>query len=318
MHHEPRKILIAVDGSEQSLACVNYAAGMLAGTKSQITLFSVLNTVPEAYWDLEQYPGYSHRVQSLHAWAVAQKRGIELFMDNARALIMKHRFHSDSVIVKVCDRKVGIARDIAFEAGQGYDALVVGRTGVSRIKDLILGSVANKLLTRSMEVPLWLIGGNPKPGRVILAVDRSDNAMKATEYAGKMLAGTPNRIMALSVLRGVQTFIRGPEGMVMPSLDEEGIAKAVNELKTAELTPVFDQVKGILEKEGMDLKQVSTRIITDSLSRAESIVSEARSGGFETMVVGRRGLSRVQEFFMGRVGHKVVQMAHSEAVWVIP
>lgn len=318
MHHEPKKILIAVDGSEQSLSCVRYVAAFLAGTDSKVTLYSVLNTVPEAYWDLEQYPGYGHRVHSLHAWAVAQKRGIELFMDNARALVLKQGFPSEAVTVTIADRKVGIARDIAYEASQGYDALVMGRTGVSRIKDLFLGSIANKLLTRSMETPLWLIGGAPKPGKVVLAVDRSENAMKAAAYAGRMLAGTDSKVLALSVLRGIQTFIRGPEGMVMPGVEETGISEAVNELKNAELKPTFTEVRRVLEGAGIPSAKITTRVVTDSLSRAESILTTARAEGYESIVVGRRGLSRVQEFFMGRVGHKVVQMAHSEAVWIIP
>jgi len=33
--------------------------------------------------------------------------------------------------------------------------------------------------------------------------------------------------------------------------------------------------------------------------------------------VGRRGLSRIQEFYMGRVGNKVMQMAREMAIWVV-
>jgi len=34
-------------------------------------------------------------------------------------------------------------------------------------------------------------------------------------------------------------------------------------------------------------------------------------------VVGRRGLSKIQEFFMGRVSSKVVQLAGAQTVWVV-
>lgn len=318
MHKEPKKILIAVDGSEQSLACVRYAAETLAGTRAKLDIFSVLNTVPEAYWDLERYPGYNHRVHSLHAWAVTRRLAMESFMKRAMNLVVKNGFPRDDVNVVLADRKVGIARDIAFEAGRGYDALVLGRTGASRIKDLVLGSVANKLLSRDLEIPLWLVGGDPAPGRVLLAVDRSENALAAARHAGRILAGTQAKVLAVSVLRGIQTFIRGPEGMIMPSLEEEGIAEAVQELKNEELAPLFISVKRALAEEGLAAEQVCTRIVSDSASRAQSILETARAEGYGTIVVGRRGLSRVAEFFMGRVGHKVVQMARTEAVWIVP
>ena len=52
-------------------------------------------------------------------------------------------------------------------------------------------------------------------------------------------------------------------------------------------------------------------------SRSEAIVKEAADGGFGTIVVGRRGLSKVEAFFMGRVGHEVVYGGKMFSVWVV-
>ena len=46
-------------------------------------------------------------------------------------------------------------------------------------------------------------------------------------------------------------------------------------------------------------------------------VTLARMEGFKTIVIGRRGLSRLQQFFMGRVSKKVVYLARGLAVWVV-
>ena len=43
----------------------------------------------------------------------------------------------------------------------------------------------------------------------------------------------------------------------------------------------------------------------------------ALPGGYGTIVVGRRGLSTVEEFDMGRVSNKLVQAAKDRAVWVV-
>jgi hypothetical protein len=47
-------------------------------------------------------------------------------------------------------------------------------------------------------------------------------------------------------------------------------------------------------------------------------MEEATKGGYGTIVVGRRGVSKVYEFLMGRVSNKVIQMAKDQAVWVVP
>ena len=71
------------------------------------------------------------------------------------------------------------------------------------------------------------------------------------------------------------------------------------------------------KKAGLELDKVTTKIVTGATSRAKAIVEEAKDGGYGTIVVGRRGLSRVAEFFMGRVSNKVMQLAKEMAVWVV-
>jgi nucleotide-binding universal stress UspA family protein len=36
-----------------------------------------------------------------------------------------------------------------------------------------------------------------------------------------------------------------------------------------------------------------------------------------TIIMGRRGLSRTQDFFMGRVTNKVVYLAREKSVWIV-
>ena len=64
-------------------------------------------------------------------------------------------------------------------------------------------------------------------------------------------------------------------------------------------------------------ERISTKIITGVLSRAAAIVKEARQENYDTIVLGRRGLTQVQTFFIGRVTNKVIHMARERTVWVV-
>jgi nucleotide-binding universal stress UspA family protein len=63
--------------------------------------------------------------------------------------------------------------------------------------------------------------------------------------------------------------------------------------------------------------QINIRTVTGAHSRAAVIITEALKGGYGTIVVGRRGLTNVEEFIMGRVSNKVIHMAREMAVWVV-
>jgi nucleotide-binding universal stress UspA family protein len=94
---------------------------------------------------------------------------------------------------------------------------------------------------------------------------------------------------------------------------------ASEELQNAEkaATTLLEEASGRLERAGLNRDRITTKIHSGAASRAEAIVEEARKGGYGTIVVGRRGLSRVEEFFMGRVSKKVLQLAKWTAVWVV-
>ena len=63
-----------------------------------------------------------------------------------------------------------------------------------------------------------------------------------------------------------------------------------------EIQAVFDRAKRCLTNAGFRENQITTKIIADAQSRAEAIIQEAREQDYGTIVIGRRGLSKVQEF----------------------
>jgi nucleotide-binding universal stress UspA family protein len=80
---------------------------------------------------------------------------------------------------------------------------------------------------------------------------------------------------------------------------------------------VFAEASTRLEKAGLSRGQITTRLAKGVRSRAGAIIEEALKGGYGTIVVGRRGISYVEEFSMGRVSNKIIHLAKELAVWVV-
>jgi nucleotide-binding universal stress UspA family protein len=291
------KMLVALDGSAGAYEAVKYICGIPALQALDIRLFSVFTRIPERYWDLTMQPLLGDRMRDIRAWEVQNEKAIEGHLAKAKQRLVHEGFSEDRVKICVKEKQVGVARDILRETSEGYMAVVVGRRGMSKLKDLVMGSIASKLLEKVSFKPLIIVGRNPKAGKVLLAFDGSENGMRMVDFVGQTLGKSGLESLLLHVVRSSDRgYIQEAEAM---------------------MSQAFGQATSRLIQSGFPEGQLKIRIITGARSRAETIVKTAREEGYGTVVVGRRGLSRVTEFFMGRVSNKVVQLAKGQAVWVV-
>ena len=295
MGSDRKKILVGVDGSDRSYETVRYVSKIPLFQKMEVVLFHVFHEIPEAYWDLEKEFGW--RIKDVRAWETERQKKIQAFMEKARQLLVDAGFPRDAVKFKLHEMEKGITRDILKEAKRGYRAIAVGRRGMSKVKGLILGSVTTKLIEKVSFAPLHLIGKESSPEKVLVALDGSANSMRGVDYVGACLGGSDFKVNLIHIIRG----------------DEKQYIEQAKKIITA----TFDDAKNRLGKSGLKSGQVTSKIITGEESRAEAIVREAREGGYGTIVAGRRGISKVEEFSIGRVSNKVVYLAKGLAVWIV-
>jgi len=314
------RILVAVDGSDQALEAVRYVGLNVPAERLEVVIFHVMTKIPESFWDLEKEPAFHYRIANIGAWEAQQEAMIQAFMSKARAVLQECGVPDGAVTTRIEVRKEGIARDILTESLQGYRAVVVGRMGISQLKDLVMGSVAGKLIGKLVHVPIWVVSGDRHAPKLLLAVDTSEEAMRTVEHVGLVAGGgSPLHITLFHAIRGLNVFLQGFGDSYMLSHDKDWIARVDKELEHAEgeIREVFSRAKERLVGAGVPPERISEKVVKGVASRAGAIVDEAESGGHDTIAVGRRGLSRIQEFFMGRVSSKVLQLARTKTVWVV-
>jgi nucleotide-binding universal stress UspA family protein len=307
-----RKLLVAIDGSDQALDAVRYIKNMLGPEGVQVVLYHALRQIDQAFYDMGINPMGRTRMADIAAWEREQRRGIEESMVHGRKILEEAGFDGKAIRVEMHPAKVDIARDILLEAQSGYSAVVMGRWGVSRLKDIVVGSTALKLIQKSQEVPVWMVGGKPKPGKLLLAYDGSEGADKAVSHVAQMAVGGSFDITLMTVLKGFGGS-QGVHEAIFGGVGEKGLMAEVDQ----ELRAKLDSAKNRMVAAGVPAGRIQTDLQTGAVSRSGAIYDTAKHRGFGTIVVGRRGLSRIQEFYMGRVGNKVMQMAREMAIWVV-
>ncbi|MBU2548316.1 MAG: universal stress protein [Proteobacteria bacterium] len=307
------KILLALDGSEHSLAMVRYAADVISPGNLEVVLFNAFNRIPATYWDIEANPLSRGALDRFGAWEAAEKSRMTGFMEKVRQVFVAAGVSEANVQIVIQDVIHGVARDIAAESWRGYDAVMIGRRGTSRIRGLLMGGVASKLMSKMTNLPLGLVVGKVKNRGALIAFDGSAGSDRAVDFYARLMRGADQELTLLHVVRGVDmpNLQQFPDG----TLSEPADVWIQDHLRSVK--PRLEQARDRLIASGFDPGKIGIHTITGVRSRAETIVEQAQQGDCGTIVVGRRGISEVFEHAMGRVSDKVVHLTRKQNVWVV-
>ena len=157
---------------------------------------------------------------------------------------------------------------------------------------------------------------------VLIAVDGSRNSRRAVEYAGRVFAPNPEaRLVLFQILPAISRM----------NLDKEEI-KTIDSRKAErpdlaglywraedeeEMNKFFGEARDLLVKAGVQPDQIKSKFGVKKAEIADGILEEAELGNYDTLILGRRGVSRVREVLSGSVSTKVVREARGCAVVVV-
>lgn len=145
--------------------------------------------------------------------------------------------------------------------------------------------------------------------KILIAVDESENARRAVDYVAHMLGGVAG--FSVTLLH----VIPDPEEDYFPSpQDRQHWLKNYTE----RIEDVLEGYRRSLLQAGFDESAVDVRSnLRYCPSMAECILNERSVLDHGTIVVGRQGLSRSEEFLFGSVSSKIVNHAKNCTVWVV-
>ncbi len=315
MEHMEKKLLLAMDGSNNSLTALGYVDRLfLTCPETILVLFHVLPPIPPIYREESSLDPIVQKY--LLQWKKKQQAAIEGVLKKSKERLVKSGWPESQIHIRSREKRIGIARDILFEAENGiYDAVVIGRRGLSKVAELFLGSVSNKVIQGAKELPVWVVGkkiGNN--AKIVVAVDGSENSKRAVDHLSFILGSCKIEGMEVLLLNVRPGFIRLSGPRVIPSLSAFPASGANYEKK---MMPFLDQCEELLLEAGIAPDNIKKKIVLKGADIGKVILSEAQKGDYETIVMGRGGISMAQEFFMGSISHNILQQAGDKAVWIV-
>ena len=144
---------------------------------------------------------------------------------------------------------------------------------------------------------------------ILIAVDDSDNSRRAVSYVAQLLGGNSEfKVTVLHVVPEVE------EDYFATDSEKDAWLKQYKE----KVDTMLEEYRQILLQGGFDEGQVAVRSpLRYCPSMAECILAERDELEYDTIVVGRQGLSRKEEFLFGSISSKIVTHAKNCTVWVV-
>ncbi len=103
-----------------------------------------------------------------------------------------------------------------------------------------------------------------------------------------------------------------------PLASEELMGKKFTKEQPARLEAVLQSAKKKLVENGFDPDNIETRMVTEQYPTvADAIIDQFKKGKYDMVVIGRKRMSKAEEFVMGDISIKLVRALEGAAVLVV-
>lgn len=307
-----KKLLVAVDGSVYSLNTLYYLSNLFENLDE--VGFHILYFVPAGFLPTgHELLDESDLMNAMPTEAKDKYDSAQRYVAKAVDHFIRLGVDRKRITSQIRLSRASVATDIIRSAQKGlYDALIIGRRGLSKIEEFFMGSVSAAVLEKCRNVPIWIIDGHVDSRKFMVPVDGSPYTLQAVDHLGFILKNNPYAEITLFHSRAI--FANKP--VVDPSLfyshwDPDWCKEHLNRPDSH-----FHGPEQLLLENGFPAERIHRRETSKGMYPSRQIVRQALMDDFGTIVMGRRP-GEMKKGFLGSVSGDVLAMAVDTAIWIV-
>jgi nucleotide-binding universal stress UspA family protein len=287
-----KHFLVTVSEQKSAFYGVRFMGHLFSNKdKISVTLFYTAPR-PPAVWEDERT--HESVTESQRQAKNYESRGRDA-LENAKKDLIKLGFKQDMIGTKFQVRRFSKVEDIIQEGAGGlFDAVVLGRRGISLLEAAFDESVTKELLEKKVNFPIWICR-NPdfKRKNVLVCVDGSEPSHRIVDHVGFILGEEKSQEVTLLV-------VKRPGGKLKESPEN-----------------ILSKSKEILLNNGFPSEIAKTKVV-EARNVSDVILKEAERGKFAAVAVGRTGAGKgfLKGIFMGSVSDTLFRDLKGAALWV--
>ena len=267
--------------------------GLLFSSKEEIkvTLFYMAPRPPTVWPDEQAHESVIESERKIKQNEVKGRDALE----TAKKELIKFGFSQDKIGTKFQVRRFSKVEDIIQEGAKGlYDAVILGRRGLSLLETAFDESVTIDLLKEKVNFPIWLCRmPDLERKNVLMCVDGSEPSRRMADHVGFILGEEKSQEVTLLV-------VKRPGGKLKDSPEN-----------------ILSKSKEILLSNGFPSEMAKTKVI-EARNVSDTILKEAEEGKFAAVALGRTGVGQglLKSIFMGSVSDTLFRELKGAALWV--
>ncbi len=313
-----KKILIAVCNCAPSEQIVKYVANICSSEKDIVYgLFNVRSLLPQTLLEkIETNPKARAEAEAL---VREESEATNWALERFRHLMVCEGIKARCIQLITKPVELGIAKDILNKAEDGsYDAIVLGRQGLTPSNDTHIGSIAGKVVEHALKIPIWIVAGEATSMGVLLAVDGSQNSLRALDHVLRMVGANPElRLTIFHVPANLKycEIVLETGRAYDAAMEKSHLQESILDDDNRRMKAFYDKAYERIKAAGLDKSRLGIKSRVWGHDIAMAVIDEAIAGQHGTIVVGRRGERKA--FFSGQIAARLLQKVSDQALWVV-
>jgi nucleotide-binding universal stress UspA family protein len=154
------------------------------------------------------------------------------------------------------------------------------------------------------------------PQKILIACDESENARRAVDYVARTLS-TDHQVTLMAVIQDTASLCEMASPELTPYFKAQQASFCeLEDQKKKVMQNALQAARQSLLDAGFPEENVSIKIEEKKKGVARDIAAEA-AGGYDLIVVGRRGVAGIREFFLGSTSQKILSLAADKSVLIV-
>ena len=307
-----KKLLVALDGSIYSSNSLHYLEQLFAHLDDiRLHLITVITCNPSE--TASQWLDESDLVSTLSNEEQKRYAAAKKFLHKAVDRLGRNSIAPEQVSTEVKISTTNPAAEVLNVARKGlFDALVLGRRGVSKLEEFIMGSVSTTLFQKCHDVPVWIVDGQVDSRKFLVPVDGSHFTMQAVDHLCFMLKDNP--YAEVTLFHSTAMFAQKQD--LRMDYCSRFLQPDWCETHRKDANYYFLAPRQMLINSGFSPERIHRLETKKGMYPSRQIVRQALIDDFGTIVMGRRDKELVKGVF-GSVTEKVMAMSVNTAVWIV-
>jgi nucleotide-binding universal stress UspA family protein len=306
-----KKLLVAVDSSVYSTNTLHYLERLFANLDDiSFHLISIITcnpseTAKEWFDELELLNMLSREAQNRYASA-------RRYLNSAVERLGRNGISPEHVTTEVKISTTSPAAEVLSVARKGYfDALIIGRRGVTKLEEFIMGSVSSTLLEKCHDVPIWIVDGQVDSRKFLVPVDGSRFSLQALDHLCFILQNNPYAEITLFHSSAMFAQTQDLKDFCPQFLPDEWCKAHKDDKELYFLAPLQ-----MLINSGFPPDRIHRFETKKGMYPSRQIVRQALIDDYGTIVMGRRS-KKIKKGVFGSVTERVLAMSIDTAIWIV-